>query len=98
MRIITGYGPQENLRDEERIPFWMAFEEEVASSEINWNSVTVQMDANAKLGPEYFKDDPKSMSGNGKDLAGIMERHVLIVIHGLQDKCKERQPIILKRV
>ena len=39
------------------------------------------------MGREYVKDDPKSMSGNGKVLAGIMERHVLIVINGLQDKC-----------
>ena len=87
MRVITVYGPQENLRDEERMPFWVAFEEEVASSEINGRSVIVQMDANAKLGPEYIKGDPKSMSGNGRVLAGIMERHVLIVINGLQDKC-----------
>ena len=54
---------------------------------MNGRSVTVQMDANAKLGPDYVKDDPKSMSGNGKVLAGIMKRHVLIVINGLQDKC-----------
>ena len=104
MRVITGYGPQENLRDEGKMPFWVAFEEEVASSDINGRSVIVQMDANAKLGPKYVNKDPKIMSGNGRMLAGIMERHVLTVINGLQDKCngtitrQETQPIILRRV
>ena len=87
MRVITGYRPQENLRDEGKMPFWVAFEEEVASSEINGRFDIVQMDANAKLGPKYVNEDPKIMSGNGRMLTGIMERHVFTVINGLQDKC-----------
>ena len=88
VRVITGYGPQENLCDNEKMQFWVAFEEEVASAELNTRSIIVQMDANAKLGPKYIKDDPKQMSGNGKVLAGIMERHALVVMNGIQEKCQ----------
>ena len=35
IRILTGYGPQENWTEMERMPFWIALEEEVAAAEIN---------------------------------------------------------------
>ena len=81
IRVITGYGPQENLSGEERMPFWVALDE------LYGRSVIIQMDANAKLGPRHIKDDPNIISGNGKVLEGIMDRHALSVINGLKDKC-----------
>ena len=47
----------------------------------------LQFDANAKLGPSYIRDDPKEMSVNGKILAGVIERHALVVLNGSEAKC-----------
>ena len=87
VRVMSGYGPQETWTEEERMPFWVSLEKEIASAEINGRSIIIQMDANAKLGPTHIKNDPKPISENGKVLAGIMERHGLIVANSLQDKC-----------
>ena len=87
IRVITGYGPQENCQEKEIMPFWLAVEEEIAAAEIYGRSVKIQMDANAKLGSTYIQNDPNRISGNGKILAGIIERHAMIVINGLSNKC-----------
>ena len=42
VRVITGYGPQENPCENEKMQFWVAFEEEVASAELNARSTIVQ--------------------------------------------------------
>ena len=87
IRVITGYGPQENWQENEIMPFWLAVEEEIAAAEIYGRSVIIQMDANAKLGSTYIQNDPHKTSGNGKILAGILERHAMIVINGVTNKC-----------
>ena len=87
VRKITGYGPQENLSDDEIMPFWVALEEEISSAELNGRSVIIQMDANAKLGKSYIQGDPHNMSVNGRVFSGIIERHALIVLNGLENKC-----------
>ena len=87
IRVMTGYGPQENWQEKEIMPFWLAVEEEIAAAEIYGRSVIIQMDANAKLGSSYIQNDPNKTSGNGKILAGILERHAMIVINGLTNKC-----------
>ena len=86
VRVITGYGPQETWTDEEKMPFWVAMEKEIAAAEIHGRSIIIQMDANAKLGPTHIEGDPKPISENGKILAAIMERHGLIVLNGLKTK------------
>ena len=88
IRVMTGYGPQENWTDDERMPFWVAVEKEIASAEIQGKSIIIQMDANAKLGPENIEGDPKPISENGKVLFAIMERHGMIVLNSLKEKCK----------
>ena len=64
IRIITGYGPQENWEDKDRLPFFTALEKEVSSAQLEGKSVIIAMDANSKLGPAYIPNDPKSMSKN----------------------------------
>ena len=88
IRVITGYGPQENWESNERTPFYIALEEEIAAAELQGRSVIIAMDANAKLGPSYIEGDPYEQSQNGKLLAGIVERHALCVANGLTDKRK----------
>ena len=64
LRVITGYGPQENWEITERLPFYNALEKEIASPEVEGKSVIIAMDANAKLGPDIIPNHPKTMSKN----------------------------------
>ena len=45
------------------------------------------MDSNSKLGPKIVPKDPHNQSPNGKILAGIIDRHGLIVANSLSKKC-----------
>ena len=87
IRIISGYGPQETWPDVERMPFFVALEQEISKAEMEGKSIIIEMDSNSKLGPDLIPRDPHSQSVNGKTLAGIIERHGLIVTNGLNDKC-----------
>ena len=86
IRVITGYGPQEGWKEEERSQFFIALEKEVVSAEIANKSVIIEMDANSKLGPIVIDGDPHPQSSNGKMLADIIEKHGMIVVNGLKTK------------
>ena len=49
-------------------------------------SIIIEMDFNSKLGKKYVDGDPNDTSENGKILAGIVERHALIVANGVKGK------------
>ena len=86
VRIVSGYGPQENLEEEKRRPFFLALETEIEKSELAGVSVIIELDANSKLGKQYIPNDPHGMSPNGVLLSDIIERHNLIVCNG-SSKC-----------
>ena len=77
VRIITGYGPQENWKRDERLPFFQALEDEIVKAISSDKLVYIQMDANSKLGPDMIKGDPHAQSDNGKILAAIIKRNAL---------------------
>ena len=79
VRIVTGYGPQENLPEKERRAFFLALEEEIVKAELLGKSMIIELDANSKLGPQIIPGDIHQQSENGKILAGIIERHGLVV-------------------
>ena len=87
IRIMSGYGPQENWDEEKRLPFFIALETEIEKAHLAGISVIIEMDANSKLGPEYIKGDPHVMSPNGALLSGIIERQNLNVGNG-SAKCQ----------
>ena len=87
IRIITGYGPQETWPEIERLPFFQALEQQIIKAELHGKSMIIQMDSNSKLGPEIIPHDPHNQSQNGAILAGIIERHGLVVANSLRDKC-----------
>ena len=91
VRIISGYGPQENWKIEERMPFFRALEEEILKAKLLNKSIYIQMDANSKLGPEIVSGDPHEQSENGKILIGIIKRNALIVMNSSTEKCKGRR-------
>ena len=96
VRIITGYGPQETWPESERLPFFDALDAEVLNSKLSGKSIIIQLDANSKLGSDYIENDIHEQSVNGQLLAGIIERHNLVVVNSLKDKC--RGSITRKRV
>ena len=82
IRIISGYGPQENLEEDKRVPFFLALETEVEKAELQGKSIVIELDANSKLGHKYIPKDPHMISPNGVLLAGVIDRHALIVANG----------------
>ena len=88
IRIMTGYGPQENPNPDLTMPFFSKLEEEIISAKLANKSIIIQMDANSKLGKNIHPLDPKDQSPNGAVLASIVERNDLIVVNTLQNKCK----------
>ena len=86
IRFITGYGPQEGWDESDKLPFFIALDQEVGKAHLEGISVYISMDANSKLGPEYIPGDLHNMSKNGEVLSEIIEKNALIVANGLPDK------------
>ena len=84
---MTGYGPQESWPEAERVPFFIALEQEIVKAEMQGKSIIIQMDSNSKLGPQFIPKDPHPQSVNGLLLSGIIGRHGLIVANGVVNKC-----------
>ena len=76
---MTGYGPQENWSDSERMPFFMTLEAEIVKAEIEGKSIIIELDANSKLGPHMIPGDMHPQSENGKCLTTIIARHGLTI-------------------
>ena len=87
IRIMTGYGPQENAENEDKISFFSKLEEEIARSTNEGKGVILMGDLNSKLGKQFIKHDPHNQSQNGKMLADVIERNALIVVNGLEEIC-----------
>ena len=72
----------------QKLPFFIALDQEVGKAQSEGISVYISMDANSKLGPEYIPGDLHTMSKNGEVLAEIIEKNALIVANGLANKCE----------
>ena len=79
IRVISGYGPQELWQESERMPFFLALEEEIVKAELAGKAILIELDANSKLGPDVIPGDMHPQSINGKVLASIIEKHDLMV-------------------
>ena len=84
---MTGYGPQEKWKLEERTPFFHALEEEIVKVKTSEKAVYIQFDANSKLCPTLIQGDLPAQSGNGKIPAGIIKRNALFVVNNSEEKC-----------
>ena len=59
----------------------------MTKAELSGKSLIIELDANSKLGPEIVPGDKHKQSENGRILAGIVERHGLLVGNSLE-QCK----------
>ena len=96
VRVLSGYGPQENWKLKDKKPFFKALEEEIVKAKLSNKFIYIEMDANAKLGPTVIEGDPHNQSENGKLLHDIVIRHALIVMNNVKRKCTGK--ITRKRV
>ena len=88
IRVINGYGPQENEYCKDEIyKFWQEVEEEILDAKDNECLVAIQIDANAKVGKDKIRNDPNTVSANGKILLDICERQNLTILNTM-DLCK----------
>ena len=60
VRLINGYGPQENLSEEVRKSFFNSLDIEVKRARTAGAMICIQMDSNAKLGSSYIANDHKT--------------------------------------
>ena len=86
VRIISGYGPQETWKIQDKQPFFQALEEEITKAGLAGKSIMISLDANCKLGQKWIPKDTRIISQNGKIMAGILSRHALCVANGLHGK------------
>lgn len=76
LRILNGYGPQE-IDDTITInTFWQSLELEIINAKEDGCLILLQLDANAKLSSEILKNDPNSISNNGKILLDLVRRQM----------------------
>ena len=86
-RILNGYGPQEYDDIIKKSLFWEAIEAEIIDAKEEGCLIIVQLDANAKVGPEIVTGDPNPVSENGKILLDLVKRQGLYIANS-DPRCK----------
>ena len=81
LRIINGYGPQEDEPLIKRMKFWETIEQEVVSAKEEKCMILIELDANAKLGSKIIRNDPNNISENGRLLRNLIERKSLELLN-----------------
>ena len=86
VRLINGYGPQENDPMNEKMNFFTSLETAVMDAISNGYLMCAELDANSKIGMENLKSDPNHISANGQLLMELVNRNGLIVVNS-SSKC-----------
>ena len=82
LRVINGYGPQDDAPLSDRLDFWSSLEQEIITAKDANNSVLVQLDANAKVGRSVIQSDPNENTyENGKLLPNMVDRENLHILN-----------------
>lgn len=87
IRIINAYGPQEDDNIQDILKFWQDMDKEIISAKEQNCKIVIQCDANAKLGKDIISADPNNISGNGKILLELVNRHNLCILN-TEKQCK----------
>ena len=100
IRVIVGYGVQENASKEKKDAYWDFIEKEIVEAENENQGVIVQMDGNLHAGNYLVKNDPNPQNKNGKIFMQFLQRNkTLSIVNGL-DICQgviTRQRILKSR-
>ena len=80
----SAYGPQAKAPAELKKKFWDYLDTEVDRAKNNGKGFILQGDLNARLGPDFIKNDPNPINENGKYFKSFLERHPhLTVVNSL---------------
>ena len=74
LRIINGYGPQEDDDVQDILNFWQEFEKTIIQAVDDQCLILIELDANTKLGNKIIKNDPHSISN--KNARRPKEAHI----------------------
>ena len=66
VRLVCGYGPQENDNKNRKESFWKYLNQEAQNSQSDGTGFILQMDGNLWAGNTIIKSDPKKQNQNGK--------------------------------
>ena len=66
IRLICGYGPQENDRKERKESFWKYLNEETENAYNDGAALIIQMDGNLWAGKDIIKQDPNKQNQNAR--------------------------------
>ena len=84
IRILNGYGPQEDDDIQEILNFWQEMEVEILKAKDDECLIIIEMDANAKIGKPFIRMDPNQMSNNGRIMLDMFERQNLVIANTLE--------------
>ena len=88
VKIIVGYGPQENAPKEKKDKFWEFLEDEITKADLENQGLLIQMDGNLHAGPEIIKNDPNKQNRNGKLFVEFLERNSQLIVVNSLDICE----------
>ena len=78
IRVLVGYGVQENASKEKKDKFWEFIENEVIEAESQGQGILIQMDGNLHAGKDLVKGDPNPQNTNGKYQNRFITRKIKI--------------------
>ena len=88
VRIIVGYGPQENYNMDKKIQFWNFIEQEINEAELAEHGIILQIDGNLHAGPGLVKNDPNPINRNRKLFMEFLKRNNSLIVLNSLESCK----------
>ena len=88
IRVIVGYGVQENATKEKKDKFWDFIDKEVSEAESLEQGIIIQMDGNLHAGNELIKDDPNPQNVNGKLFMQFLQRNPSLTVVNSLNICE----------
>ena len=82
IRIFNAYGPQEqDVSAQTKFNFWQNLEKEIISAYESNCEIIIELDANAKVGPNVIPNDPHCQSENGRLMMEMLARQNLHLVN-----------------
>ena len=88
IRIIVGYGVQENASKQSKEMFWEFIEKEVNQAELENQAVIIQMDGNLHAGNYLVKNDPNPQNQNGRLFMQFLRRNPSLTVVNSLSMCE----------
>ena len=86
VNFINSYGFQEDDPANLKFEYFTKLREEIEKTKLTGKMLCLELDANAKVGPEVINGDPNEQSGNGKLLLSLVKDLNLIIVNATE-KC-----------